>query len=291
MTAPRTRLAPAVLALLLLAALLPTAAAGPVPQTEAALRHVVKDTLREADHAGAQLVREAHALAPSPLLPLPDRSGGLETLALFTQPAVRGADDLLAAAWIAPTKASWSGVYWIESEAGVVTPRSLTVGADGALLTLYGGSLAVTDAVQVSFRFLGPNGTVWSLDAPTLDVLDATPVRERVDFGGAVATSHGRAGLPELVLFSPWNVLGHDARMGFTLARADGTPVATAVVGGCADPADETSEAGCRPLYLAMRSDAETLSVWSGAPSEEGGVALRIEDLESGPYVFDPAKP
>lgn len=287
MTATRSWLAPTLLALLLLGALVPAAVSSPLPETRAALRHVVRDTLGEADQSGADAIERAGALLPRPLLPRLVRDESLEALATFTQPAVRGQDDLLAAVWIAPTASSWSGAYWIESEAGMVTPRTLTVGREGALLAVYGGSLALTDALHVTFHFLGPNGTAWAHAAPSIDVLDATPTRDRVDLGGALATRHGRADAPELVFFTPWNVLDHEVRMGYTLLDDAGEPLETTLVGGCADASAEMSEAGCRPLYIVARGAARTLVLWQGVPTNHGGsLYLEIEDIAQKPYVF-----
>lgn len=287
MSAPRPWLAPAALTLVLLAAAVPLAEAGPLPQTEKAVRHVVRDTLHESDKDAARLVREAHALVPRPLVPGPSKAGGLEVLATFTQPAVRGQDDLLAAVWLAPTGASWTGAYWVESGAGSLSPRTMTVGSEGALLTLYGGSLALGAEARVTFHFLGPNQTLWSHEAPAIAVLAETPTTGGADFGGAVATRHGRADLPELLFLTPWNLVGHDAPMGFTLRRADGSTVEAVLVGGCADAREPISESGCRALYIVPRGDVATVAAWTGeAPATGGDKVLLVDDLLQEPYTF-----
>lgn len=274
------RVAACAVAVLLLA----VAAASPVdakpsklfPETRKAVREMAHDTLIEADHTTAEMLREARRLvretgdaaggllgpAPGlPALPTPPRNGQLEVRAVMTQPGFQGMDDVLAVLWIGASSGTWTGAYWLESDDGMVLPNLLEVGEEGLLLFMYGGSLSLDDSVEgARYRFLGIDGAMRSHALPDIPLLPGQPVLDKVSLAGADASTRGEA--PEALLLAPWNTMPQDVTMGITLL-SNGDTVEDFTIAGCQDPEASVTEAGCRLLYvLELTPDVTDLELW-----------------------------
>lgn len=245
-------------AMVLLIGLLPAAAlAAPAPpevEARLALRTpLVEATLGEAH--GTFVLRQLREAPPQ-----------LETLLSFSQPAVRGEDHYLAVLWVRPlANASWSGAWWADSSAGASLPRKVTIGADGAFLVVEGGARATGDRVTVTFTFVGQDARAWTHAMPAVPVFDAPPQGAGVVLAGAAVTRHAHADLPQGVLLTPWNLLGHDAEMGFSVLDAAGNVLQDHRVGACLDGAGNVTEAGCRATYLVEMEGARIVTWHVGA--------------------------
>ena len=257
-------------AVLLIASVLP-AEAHPLPKTEQATRELVRDVLADTDHHGAKLLREAKKLlrelnATLPGVPAPPplpttEQGALEIRATLVQPGIRGQDETLGVMWIGASKAYWTGVYWIESDsAGQKHPNVMDVNEHGALLFVDAGALATGASTNITYHFLGVNGIHIVHELGEIALLDETPVLDRVDVGGASASS-GRE--LDVVFLTPWNLYDHNVTAGMTILAGDAV-LEEETITACADWQLELMEAGCRILYAFPFDDAATsLQLWS----------------------------
>ena len=231
---------------------------------------------------------EAHAALL--LQPLFDSPPGLEVLVAFSQPIVRGADDYVTVLWVRPVAGAeaWSGVWWADSSIGATPPRKVTIYEEGLFLVLEGGARATSDRVHVTYTFVGQDGRAWTHAMPAVPVLDALPDARTVALSGAAASSHGHADIPEVVIFTPWNLLGRPAEMGFTITDADGGALHEVRIGACATGSGNLTESGCRVPFIADQEDAAAITTWSVG---RGGARLlhethAVADLVAAPHLF-----
>lgn len=172
----------------------------------------------------------------------------------FTHPIVRGHDDVIAALYVKPKgNASWSGTWWAESSAGSTPPTKVVIPAEGRFIDVRGGKYATSDEVHVVFRFVGQDGAKWMHAAGPVQVIRGPPDMDTVRIGGAAASE-------DHALFSVWNLLGHDAIVGYRLLDANGTVASEAPIRSCDGTRVET-EHGCRITFITP-TGASTLAVW-----------------------------
>lgn len=255
------------LALFLVVSALP-AQAHPFPKTQQAARELVKDVLADTDESGAKLLRTAHRMVrdlqgtvpPTPGLP-ETKQGELEIRATLVQPGVLGKDMTLGVLWIGASEAYWTGVYWIESDgAGQKAPSVIDVNEQGLLLFVDGGSLAGASSVDITYHFLGVNGVHAVQRLGEIPLLAQTPVLDRVDVGGARATSGEEN---DIVFLTPWNLYDHNVTAGITILGGSEVLVDETIT-ACGDWQAEVIEPGCRLLYALPFGDAATaLRLWS----------------------------
>lgn len=255
------------LAFLLVVSALP-AEAHPLPKTEQATREIVKDVLTDTDGSGAKLLRTAwrmvrdlqRAVPPTPGLP-ETKQGELEIRATLVQPGVLGQDMTLGMMWIGASEAYWTGVYWIESDgAGQKAPNVMDVSEQGLLLFVDGGSLSGTSSVDITYHFLGLNGVHVVHELGEIPLLAQTPVLDRVDVGGARATSGEEN---DIVFLTPWNIYDHNVTAGITIVGGSDVLVDETIT-ACGDWQAEVIEPGCRLLYALPFGDAATaVRLWS----------------------------
>lgn len=275
------RAAVALLAGLLLVASLPTIdARNPLPETASVAKETVKTSLRETDHDGAKLLKQAQRLLGR--VPRLQDAGELEVRARLTQPGLASEDALLAAVWVGAREGVWRGAWWAESDAGAATPNALMLDATGVLLLVDGGALAQRDAVRLRVHFAGADGSITTVDLGDIALLAGVPELGRVDAGGAVASARGEA-----LLLTPWNLVGEPVAMGFRVVAQDGATLSDWQVGGCDDPTLPETEHGCRPLYaVPWPADAARVELWR---VEDGArvvdATLDAETLIAG-YMF-----
>lgn len=262
-------LAATVVAVALLVTTVP-AEAHPLPKTEEASRELVGNVLADVDTTGAKMLRHAQKLVKAAqrqldALPLPEGPGAtigaLEVRAVLTQPGVRGVDQLLGALWLGASEGHWTGVYWVESNgAGSVFPTFADVDEMGVILYLDGGTLATGSSVNVTYHFLGLDGSYTKRDLGEIRILDEMPVLGRADVGGAHASARGEE--PEAMLITPWNLFDHNVTMGVTLFG--GTSVLDDItVTACGDFEARETEPGCRLLYvLPFEAGLTHVTVW-----------------------------
>lgn len=266
-----------VLAMALVVTALPVDAkpGAPLPKTEKAAKAMARDVLQDTDDTSAKLLAKARkllrtvrddaagAVPPVPgLPPLPTTAqGALEVRASLVQPGVLGVDMLVGAIWVGASEHYWTGVYWAESDgAGQLTPRAVDLGTEGTILFVEGGALATGAAVNITYHFLGLDGrhVVHALGA--IPIYGATPLLDRVDVGGAHASSSG--GDHEALLITPWNLFGRNVTMGLTSLAGDEI-VDDITLTACADWEAEVVEPGCRMLYaLAFPAELTSLELW-----------------------------
>lgn len=264
------------LALVLLVSVLP-AEAHPLPKTEQATRELVKDVLADTDESGAKMLRDAKKLLRTikgtvdgvgvpplpgtPALPSTEQ-GALEIRTTLVQPGVRGHDMTLGAMWLGSSHAYWTGVYWIESDgAGQVLPNVMDVNENGLILFVDGGSLALGESVNVTYHFLGLDGQHIVQPLGAIPILPAMPVLDRMDLGGAHASTRGKD--PEAIFLTPWNLYDHNVTAGMTIFGGDEV-LEEEIITACADWQAQVIEPGCRLLYLLPLADAATsLQLWS----------------------------
>ena len=150
--------------------------------------------------------------------------------------------------------------------AGQLTPRLLEVNEHGLLLFAEAGLLARGASVNITYHFLGLDGSHLVHALGQVPILAQTPELGRADVGGAHASSRG--GPYEALLLTPWNLLAREATVGLT-ARAGGEVIEDVVVTACADWELERMEPGCRLVYALPFPPALTsLEVWH--EDEEG---------------------
>ncbi|HUR69885.1 MAG TPA: hypothetical protein VM370_11625 [Candidatus Thermoplasmatota archaeon] len=270
----RTAVVLLVLASLLISAM-PASAGMPFPETRHAARALVRDSVDELDGTAAGAIGAARALLSQVRNGLPAmlmHNGELEVRAGFAQPVVRGQEDFLSLVWAGSGEDPWLGVYWIETPMGVRSPNLLQVEPDGAFLFLDAGITELPDSVDITYHFLGVDGKQIDHHVGVSQVLDFLPDAGRVDLGAAIATARGSE--PEAIFFTPWNLLGADAIVGFTTYAGDEVLEEYLVV-SCADFETTTMESGCRQLYIGLFSpELTSFALWH----EEAGV--RITDVE-----------
>jgi hypothetical protein len=113
-------------------------------------------------------------------------------------------------------------------------------------------------------RLLGPvrcRGRYVQHDVGRIALLDATPVHDRADVGGAAATP-GSATLPAALFVTPWNLFESVVTMGRTLLAENAT-LETIVAADRDDPQATSTAAGCRLLYaLLLEPSFTSLQVW-----------------------------
>lgn len=260
-------------ALLLLVSALP-AEAHPFPKPEQATREAARDVLADTDDSGAKMLRDARKLlrtlagtvdgATLPPIPAPPEteSGALEIRSTLVQPGVKGQDMTLGAMWLGSTNAYWTGVYWVESDgAGQVLPKVLDVNENGLIMFIEGGALARGASVNVTYHFLGLDGQHVVHRLGAISLLDEMPVLDKMDLGGAHASSRGKQ--PEAVFLTPWNLYAHNVTAGITILAGDDV-LEDEIITACADWEAQVIEPGCRLLYLMPLADAATsLHLWS----------------------------
>lgn len=223
------------------------------------------------------------------LRPLLDSPPGLEVLAAFSQPIVRGTDDYVTVLWARPVAGAeyWSGVWWADSSLGATTPRKVTIYEEGIFLVVEGGARATGDRVNVTYTFVGEDAHAWTHAMPAVPVLDALPDAGTVALAGAAASRHGHADIPELVIFTPWNLLGKAAPVGFTISDAAGDVLYDIRIGDCATGRGNDTQSGCRAPFIADQEGA-TISTWSARPDGTRIVheTHAIADIVAAPHVF-----
>ena len=253
-----------VVLLVLLASAGTTALAQPFPKSAAAAKHVVRDTLRDADQTAADALLAAHKLVRDMrkgIPTLPSAEGDIEVRAVLKQPGIQGRDELLSAMWVGADAGTWRGVYWIVSSEGTTFPGLLEVDQNGILLMLDGGRFALGDRIDATYHFLDLDGRHTTRDMGRFPLLPATPTVGRADLGGAIATE-GSASHPPAILLSPWNLFGANATIGVTL-RAGDAELESVTAPACGDIEATETEPGCRLLYaLPLAPELTTLEVW-----------------------------
>jgi hypothetical protein len=212
----------------------------------------------------------------------------LDVLIAFSQPIVKGRDDLMTVLWVRPFDAEWSGIYSVESSAGTVAPGKLTIDREGAFLSLEGGKLAHGTRTTVAYAFIGVDGRGWRHAFPPIAILDAVPLAGTVDFGGAARSAHAYPDLPQLALATVWNLHARAVEMGAALVDGEGIELATGAAGACAASECDLSEAGCRRAFLVpAASGASLVPWWSDLGGERvDGNAIRLDDLRGAPFVY-----
>lgn len=245
-----------------------------LPKTRGEAQGLVRDVLEDTDASGAKMLRAARKMVrglqetapPVPDLPTTEQ-GTLEIRTTLVQPGVRGKDMMLGALWVGASRAYWTGVYWIESDVGgQKAPQLLDVNENGLLLFVDGGSLAPGASLNVTYHFLGANGKHVVHALGEIALLETTPVLDRIDVGGAVASSGEE---PDVLFLTPWNLYDHNVTAGVSILAGDEV-LDEETMTACGDWEAEVMEPGCRLLYAFPFDRAATsLRIWSlGADGE-----------------------